>query len=277
MGLIRGSFSQRHPVAVYFLATGAVSWAGALAVAAPALVRRQPVSPMAGVLMFPAMLAGPLLASILLTARLEGRAGIRALFSGMNPARVPPGWWSVLLLPPAAVLCTLWMLSRLVSTVFSPNLFLPGLLFGVPAGLLEEMGWTGFAFPRMMARRDPLRASMWLGLLWSAWHLPVINYLGAATPHGAWWLEYFLAFALAMTAMRVLLGWLYVRTRSLLLAQILHISSTGALVVFSPVHLSAAQEAFWYAAYGLLLWMVVGIVVACARGTLVRAPARATR
>jgi hypothetical protein len=44
---------------------------------------------------------------------------------------------------------------------------------------------------------------VWLGLLWSAWHLPVIDYLGVATPHGEYWLPFFLAFALAMTAMRV--------------------------------------------------------------------------
>ncbi len=225
--------------------------------------------------MFPAMLAGPLLASVLVTARLEGRAGIRALFSGMNPRRVPPRWWSVLLLPPAAVLCTLWLLRSLASPTFTPNLFLPGLLFGIPAGLVEEVGWTGFAFPRMMVRRSPLMASILLGLLWSAWHLPVINYLGAVTPHGAWWPEYFLAFALAMTAMRVLIGWLYVRTRSLLLVQMMHISSTGALVVFSPTHITAAQEAFWYAGYGVLLWLVVGVVVSCAGGALLRVPARA--
>ena len=224
--------------------------------------------------MFPAMLLGPLLASIRLTARLKGRAGIRALFSGMNPAHIPARWWWVLLLPPAALLCALWILSRLASPAFTPNLFLPGLLFGIPAGLVEEVGWTGFAFPSMMARRSPLQASVGLGLLWSAWHLPVINYLGAVTPHDAWWPEYFLAFALAMTAMRVLIGWLYVHTRSLLLAQMMHISSTGALVVFSPTHITAAQEAFWYAGYGVLLWLVVGAVVPCAGRALLRVPAR---
>ncbi len=274
MGRVGLSFVERHPVTAFFLATGAVSWAGALAVAAPALVRGQPVSPMAGILMFPAMLLGPLLASIRLTARLKGRAGIRALFSGMNPAHIPARWWWVLLLPPAALLCALWILSRLASPAFTPNLFLPGLLFGIPAGLVEEVGWTGFAFPSMMARRSPLQASVGLGLLWSAWHLPVINYLGAVTPHGAWWPEYFLAFALAMTAMRVLIGWLYVHTRSLLLAQMMHISSTGALVVFSPTHITAAQEAFWYAGYGVLLWLVVGAVVPCAGRALLRVPAR---
>jgi uncharacterized protein len=60
-----------------------------------------------------------------------------------------------------------------------------------------------------------------------------------------------------MTAMRVLIAWLYVNTKSVLLAQLMHVSSTGTLVIFSPA-VSAAQEAIWYALYGCVLWGVVG-------------------
>jgi hypothetical protein len=60
-----------------------------------------------------------------------------------------------------------------------------------------------------------------------------------------------------MTAMRVLIAWLYVNTKSVLMAQLMHVSSTGALVIFSPP-VSAPQEAMWYAVYGCVLWAVVG-------------------
>jgi hypothetical protein len=73
-------------------------------------------------------------------------------------------------------------------------------------------------------------------------------------------LRFFLAFASAMTAMRVLISWLYANTNSVLLAQFLHASSTGSLVVFGAPHLTPAQESFWYALYGLFLWLVVAIV-----------------
>ncbi len=49
-----------------------------------------------------------------------------------------------------------------------------------------------------------------------------------------------------MTAMRVLIAWTYSNTNSVLLAQLLHASSTGSLAVFSP-HVTAAQESLWYA------------------------------
>jgi uncharacterized membrane protein len=63
-----------------------------------------------------------------------------------------------------------------------------------------------------------------------------------------------------MTAMRVLIAWIYSNTHSLLAAQLMHVSSTGSLVVFSPTQVTAAQEVRWYALYGLVLWIAVAIV-----------------
>ncbi|MGA8043024.1 MAG: CPBP family intramembrane glutamic endopeptidase, partial [Terracidiphilus sp.] len=263
---------HRHPVASYYGMTCFISWTGALLVAAPALVRHEPVSRTMGVLMFPAMLLGPPLSAILLTGVLEGRAGLLDLTSSLSLRRVTGKGTTMLLIPPALILTVLMTMRWLVAPVFAPNIFLPGFLFGIPAGLLEEVGWTGFAYPRLFAGRSQLAASVELGLLWSCWHLPVINYLGAVTPHGRWWPAYFLAFALAMTAMRVLISWLYANTRSLTLAQWMHISSTGSLVVLSPPHVSAAQEALWYALYGVLLWLAALTVGHCFGGPQKQGP-----
>jgi hypothetical protein len=46
-----------------------------------------------------------------------------------------------------------------------------------------------------------------------------------------------------------------------LLAQLMHVSSTGSLVIFSAARVTAVQEAMWYALYGTVLWAAVGIVV----------------
>jgi membrane protease YdiL (CAAX protease family) len=179
----------------------------------------------------------------------------------MFRARVPPGWYTALLIPPVLVLTVLLFLQRFVSPVYAPNRFFMGILFGLPAGFLEEIGWMGYAFPKMRSQGDALAPSILLGLFWALWHLPVINYLGTATPHGVYWLPFFLAFSLAMTAMRVLIAWIYTNTKSVLLAQLLHVSSTGSLVLFSAARVTALQEAMWYALYGTVLWVAVGIVV----------------
>ena len=41
-----------------------------------------------------------------------------------------------------------------------------------PGALLEEMGWRGFALPMLLRSMSPLAASIVLGLMWAAWHLP---------------------------------------------------------------------------------------------------------
>ncbi len=134
------------------------------------------------------------------------------------------------------------------------------MLLGIPAGFFEEIGWLGFAFPKMREKLLALSAAALLGLLWGLWYVPVINYLGTATPHGHSWFPFFLAFTAAMTAMRVLIAWLYSNTKSVLLAQLMHVRSTGSLVIFSPPGVTAAQESFWYALYAAVLWLVVALV-----------------
>ena len=254
------NFPQRHPVVSYFALTFAISWLGALAVALPTLLRHQPISKATGILMFPAMLLGPSLAGLLLTRVVDGRLGVRSLLSRISLRHVCSRWYAVLILPPLLVLAVLLLLKGVVSPAFAPNFFALGVVFGVPAGFLEEIGWTGYAFPKMRSANNAVAPAVLLGLLWSLWHLPVVDHLGAAAPHGAYGLPFFLAFGLAMTAMRVLIAWLYANTNSILLAQLMHISSTAALVVFGAPHVSAAQETMWYTLYALILWLLAALV-----------------
>jgi membrane protease YdiL (CAAX protease family) len=256
----RPGFAARHPVSSYFALTFAISWAGALAIAAPHLLRGEPVPKFAGLMMFPAMLLGPALTGIFMAFTVDGRSGLRDLLHRVRCLRVPTRWYAMLLIPPALMLCVLLSLAKFVSVAYLPNRFLVGIGFGVIAGFFEEIGWMGYVFPKMLQKANILTSGILLGILWSCWHLPVVDYLGTATPHGAYWFRYFLAFTAAMTAMRVLICWLYANTNSVALSQLMHASSTGALVVLSPAHVSAGQEALWYAVYATGLWVTVLLV-----------------
>jgi membrane protease YdiL (CAAX protease family) len=192
----QGAFVGHHPVTTYFALTFTISWLGALSVAAAYLIRSEPVPKMSGILMFPVMLLGPSIAGIVLTTLESGRGGRRNLFSQMFLFRVSLRWYATLLIPPVLVLAVLLALENLVSLAYAPNRFFVGVAFGLPAGVLEEIGWTGYAFPRMGSQNNRLAPAIVLGLLWALWHLPVIDYLGTATPHGAYWLPFFLTFTM---------------------------------------------------------------------------------
>ena len=258
----RQRFAQGHPVITYFTLTYLVSWTGAFLLVAPKIWRGQPVPKLDGLLMFPVMLMGPSFVGIILTRIVDGKTGLRDLFRRMWKVQFPAVWFAAILIPPACIFLVLLILKAFVSPVFAPNHFWIGASFGIAAGFFEEIGWMGFAFPKMNKGHNALAMSILLGILWGIWHVPVIDYLGTSVPHGAYWLHYFLAFTAAMTAMRVLIAWTYSNTRSVLLTQLMHISLTGSLVVFSPTQATAGQEVFWYMAYAVALWVIVVVVVA---------------
>ena len=253
------SLVTRHPVTIYFVATFAISWTGAMAVAAPALMRGAPLPKMAGLMMFPIMLLGPCLTGVALARIAGGASGLKELLTQMRRIRLG-GWYAGLLIPPSLILAVLLFLKTCVSSVYAPNKFFIGIAFGVIAGFLEEIGWMGYAFRALSVQRSEFSAAVLIGLLWGFWHLPVIDFLGTASPHGSYLIPYFLAFIAVMTAMRVLIAWLYANTKSVFLTQLMHVSSTGSLVALSPPAVTAQQEAMWYGIYAVILWVVVALL-----------------
>ena len=130
----------------------------------------------------------------------------------------------------------------------------------------------------MPTRFGALGGALLLGLLWGVWHLPVVDSLGAASPHGPALPAFFASFVAVMTGLRVLIAWVYGNTGSVLMAQLLHASSTGFLVVLSAPRVTPAQEALWYLGYAVVLWAVVALVVARWSPTLTgRLAAKRTR
>jgi membrane protease YdiL (CAAX protease family) len=149
--------------------------------------------------------------------------------------RVPPRYWAVaFLLPPAAVLGAsgvhvLFLGGRfdpepLAALVLYPLVFLQVFLVG---GGNEELGWRGFALPRLQARYSALVASLVVGVVWAAWHLPLFLVAGSSQAGDP---VHF--YVLSVVALSVVFTWLYNATGgSVLVTMALHASvNTGGLL-----------------------------------------------
>lgn len=129
---------------------------------------------------------------------------------------------------------------------------------GLGAGIFEELGWTGFATPRLLRRHSWLVAGFLIGLPWGLWHaLP--DYLGGRV-YGPMWLAHIVEWIVALVAFRVLMTWSYSRTNSLFLGMLLHASFTGGQASLWPTAASPQAELVWYGAFSGLINSRPGVV-----------------
>ena len=268
---------QQYAVPLYFILAYAIAWGGCLFIAALKGFEPSNIGMPELLLMFLFMLAGPSLSGILLTAYYDGRPGLRALFWRIKDYRFPWQWGAVaVLLVPILSTTTLLILSALVSPIYRPHLTLANLGFGIVAGLLagffEEIGWSGFALPRLLSRYSPLASGLILGTLWACWHM-MADFWGNHATFGLYWLPTFIIYwLLPLTAYRVLMVWVYRNSGSLPLMQIMHAFYSGTLGVVGPVT-SVEEGLLWKALFAAVLWIVMVMVVVRYGGELFRSPA----
>jgi membrane protease YdiL (CAAX protease family) len=205
------------------------------------------------------MLLGPSTSGLALTALIEGRAGLLRLVAHWRHGL---RWYLVALMTmPLLLLVTLWPLSVFLDPAFLPKFQWHLFAIGLIAGGFEEVGWTGFAAPRLLQRQRLFLAGLWLGLVWALWHV-LVDYRQNSSAMGALWLLEFAVFYIgALTAYRVLMTWVYANTQSLLLAVLMHASYTGWLLTLYPAT-SLEQGLVWQTGFALALWVVVAVVMA---------------
>jgi hypothetical protein len=265
------AFAQRHPVSVYFVLAFGISWIGSLLTGGPIFVRGESVEPKDLWPMGIAVLAGPCVAGLVMSYLVEGKAGLKTLFSRMPRWRVGGRWYAALLVFPVLLLAVSLALSVWVSPELGPTFFAPGILMGLFAGFVEEIGWMGFAFPKMRLKSGMLRICLSLGVLHALWHV-LPDFLGHYRTFGIHWLPYIVGFLIHVIALRVLIVWVYANTESLLLAQLMHASSTGFFGTIIPIAIAPLNSAIFYLVYGLVLSAAAAIVVTRYGKTLARQP-----
>jgi hypothetical protein len=210
---------------LFFAFTFAVTWT--FFISAVALSGTTPsgssLGPVLQVLVFLGTIA-PSLVALALTARLEGRAGTQALLGRVTQWQVGARWYAFAIGYMAAMKLIVALVHRAITGTWPLvaletwylMLAVTAVSMWVQAG--EEIGWRGYALPRLAARFGLGGASVGLGVIWAVWHLPLF-YLHGADTYG----QSFPAYLLQVTALSVTFAWLYWRTRgSLLLVMLLH-------------------------------------------------------
>ncbi len=259
-------FIQKNAVLAYFILTLLFTWGGMWLAASPGgfpLTDAQLET--SGALVYVAMLVGPAGAGLLLTGLLDGRAGFGRLFSRLLKWKVSLRWYAAAVLTaPVVVTLILAGLSRL-SPEFQPTIFasdekltlvISSIAMGLAVGFFEELGWTGFAIPRLKLRHNALNTGLIVGLVWGAWHFP--PFWKADTFSAALPLILLLGQLFSwLPPYRILMVWVYDRTESLLLSILMHASLMGSLNALVPTALTGTSLITWIFSWAVALWAIV--------------------
>jgi membrane protease YdiL (CAAX protease family) len=265
----------RRPVVVYYVLTFGLSWGGFLLVGWSGLRTGTgwEDDPRFWYAVL-AMVAGPTVAGLLLTVLGWGARGLRELLDRLSRWRASPRWYSVaLLIAPlvqAGVLFALTPLGPgyLPSIITAPDtvsLLVLGIAAGLGGALIEELGWTGFAIPRMWRRYGVLATGLVVGVLWGAWHLLQMLWVGNTSagdvPPVLFMAQYLFTAIAALAAYRVLMVWVYAATESLLLAVLMHASYIfSTLIVLAPPTIGLPYLIYSWT-FAIVLWALVAVVV----------------
>ena len=228
----------RHPLVSFFVMAYAFTWL----VWAPWVLGEDgagllPINisqTASGYLNATAILAGPTLSAFIMTATTEGREGVRRLLGRLVLWRVGFRWYLFALLGVPLIM----LVGTMIYSGDLPNLGALGgpsyllsylgtyaLVVVLGGPLFEEIGWRGFALPRMERLHGPILASVILGVLWALWHLPeflVPTWAASSGGGGILGITLFIVTAVTFT---IVITWVFNNTRaSVLLAILVHTS-----------------------------------------------------
>ena len=211
---------RRRPLVSFFVLAFALTWA---------LVLLSRLSLVFGFL----GLFGPALAAVIVAAIADGATGVRALLGKVLAWRASPVWYLIAAGLPFVLTAAAAGLHLLLGGEGPFPLAPIGVVSLVLAIMVvgEEIGWRGYALPKLIDRYGPIGASLILGILWAAWHLA-----NATIPGLERYWTAFPAFLLFVIAQTFLFTWIALNTRgSVLFAWIFHaaINTAGAVFLFT--------------------------------------------
>lgn len=268
-------YLKKNPVTLFFTLTFMISWSGILIVAyqtgIPATTKQ--FDELLPIAMIPYLL-GPSIASFIMIGLTIGKKGFLELFGRLLKWRLGGSIYLLALFTiPIISIISLFILYQF-SEVYIPDIFakddktvlvLSGLIYGIiGGGLLEELGWTGYATPKLREKYSVVKTGLIIGIIWGLWHfLPV--FWGSGDDSGNLLLSSFLPgffFQYAgLIPIRILIVWIYDQTNSLIATLILHASVTASTFFIFNISETGMPLFFYYALLALGLWAFVFFII----------------
>ncbi len=254
----------------FFLLTFAVTWACFLTVVRMSQGSAAPTLAGKGLVLLGTF--APSLVAIGLTAAEGGRAAGKALLGRILQAEAS-AWWYVFAVSYMAVIKLSAAVVYRVGTGVWPRfghesiaIILVAVVISTPFQAGEEVGWRGYALPRLAQQWGFGGASVVLGIIWALWHLPFFYVSWADTYH-----QSFPLWAAEVTALSVAIAWLYTHTKgSLLLTMLMH-SAVNQTIGIVPSASADAKNTFSLHA-SLLMWLTAALAWLVGTYFLVRMP-----
>jgi membrane protease YdiL (CAAX protease family) len=214
---------MKRPLLTFFALTFTLTWVSWAAAAALIGTGNAVLRALAsGVVLLGTFAPG--IISLLMTRRAGGAVALDRLLGRVVQVQVGAGWYlfAVLFIPLLKV--TAALVQRLASGTWprfgaTPwYLMLIALAISTWAQAGEELGWRGYALPRLASLLGLAPASVLLGVIWACWHLPLFFFPGSETAG-----QSFPLYLLQVTGLSVVMAWIYWRTNgSLLLVMLFH-------------------------------------------------------
>jgi len=253
---------RKHPLIFFFLMSYAFSWI----ILIPYVLSVWGILPgdyTALYILKP--FAGPALAALIMTGITEGKAGLVRLRQRLGQRRASWQWYLLILVGiPALLLLGIIIQPGMLASfqgltariLVTYPLYFVIVFFGV--ALPEEIGWRGFALPRMQPRYGPLWGTLLLGILWAFWHLFFFltpNHGGGPGTSLANLLINFTIFLVMVIAIAILMTWIFNHTGgSIFIANLVHAAIDTPQLVWIPFFLAATEK-------GLNLALLIGLGV----------------
>ncbi|MDD5593896.1 MAG: CPBP family intramembrane metalloprotease [Candidatus Margulisbacteria bacterium] len=271
---------KNHPVLTYFIIAYAISWGGILWVMAQAgfkIFSGMGVfeKGLQGMILVSwlSMLAGPSIAGLLMTWLADGKSGLKQLLARFLTWRVAFKWYAAaLFIFPALLVIVIYPLSLLSPAFTLGSAFALGIFAGLIGGSIEEIGWTGFALPKLQLKYTPLAAGVILAVVHAFWHF-LGDFWGGFGTYQGYYLLHFSLWIICFIPYRLISVWIYNRTQSLWLGMLTHASFTGSQLALTPTGASVEQGLIWYALFILACSIVAVIVVRQDRQMFLKKPA----